>query len=141
MSENGIWEKQRRIRNIMALTSTSGAAGGGHPKKGYFSPYHMENLSDGPEGEYLTDRIGAEASALIRSRDRQRPFFLNLWHYAVHTPLQAKAEDIAYFEEKAKRWDWTSRIRLRSAIRFRSCRKKISELPAGSFSQIQCMPR
>ena len=75
----------------------------GHPKKGYFSPYHMENLSDGPEGEYLTDRIGAEAAALIRSRDRQRPFFLNLWHYAVHTPLQAKAEDIAYFEEKAKR--------------------------------------
>lgn len=46
----------------------------GHPKKGYFSPYHMENLSDGPEGEYLTDRIGAEAAALIRSRDRQRPF-------------------------------------------------------------------
>ena len=75
----------------------------GHPKKGYFSPYHMENLSDGPEGEYLTDRIGAEAAALIRSRDPQRPFFLNLWHYAVHTPLQAKAEDIAYFEEKAKR--------------------------------------
>ena len=63
----------------------------------------MENLSDGPEGEYLTDRIGAEAAALIRSRDPQRPFFLNLWHYAVHTPLQAKAEDIAYFEEKAKR--------------------------------------
>lgn len=75
----------------------------GHPKKGYFSPYQMENLSDGPEGEYLTDRIGAEAVRLIESRDRTRPFFLNLWHYAVHTPLQAKAEDIAYFTEKAKR--------------------------------------
>lgn len=75
----------------------------GHPKKGYFSPYQMENLSDGPEGEYLTDRIGAEAVRLIESRDRTRPFFLNLWHYAVHTPLQAKAEDIAYFTEKSKR--------------------------------------
>ena len=75
----------------------------GHPKKGYFSPYQMENLTDGPQGEYLTDRIGQEACRLIRQRDRQRPFFLNLWHYAVHTPLQAKPQDIAYFEEKAKR--------------------------------------
>ncbi|MFR0980051.1 MAG: sulfatase [Holdemania filiformis] len=73
----------------------------GHPKKGYFSPYHMENLSDGPEGEYLTDRISAGGRTDPQPR-HQRPFFLNLWHYAVHTP-PAKAEDIAYFEEKAKR--------------------------------------
>ena len=75
----------------------------GHPKKGYFSPYQMENLTDGPQGEYLTDRIGQEACRLIRQRDRQRPFFLNLWHYAVHTPIQAKQEDVVRFEEKAKR--------------------------------------
>ena len=32
-----------------------------------------------------------------------RPFFLNLWHYAVHTPIQAKQEDVVRFEEKAQR--------------------------------------
>lgn len=74
----------------------------GHPWKGYFSPYQIENLSDGPEGEYLTDRLTDEAIRLIKRHD-EKPFFLNLCHYTVHTPLGAKAEDIAYFEEKAKR--------------------------------------
>ena len=31
------------------------------------------------------------------------PFFLNLWYYAVHTPIQAKPELIAKYEEKARR--------------------------------------
>ena len=30
------------------------------------------------------------------------PFFLNLWHYAVHTPIQAPAELARKYEEKAK---------------------------------------
>ena len=75
----------------------------GHPKYGYFTPYQMNNLEEGPEGEYLTDRLGEEAVKLIRNRDKDHPFFMNLWHYAVHMPRQAKAEDIAYFEEKARR--------------------------------------
>jgi arylsulfatase A-like enzyme len=75
----------------------------GHPAQGYFSPYGIETLPEGPEGEYLTDRLTEEAIQLIRSRNRTQPFFLNLWHYAVHTPIEAKQEDIRYFEEKARR--------------------------------------
>ncbi|MGL4736230.1 MAG: sulfatase-like hydrolase/transferase [Cellulosilyticaceae bacterium] len=75
----------------------------GHPHHGYFSPYQLENLEEGPDGEYLTDRLTEESITLIRNRDKTKPFFLNLWHYTVHTPVQAKAADIAYFEEKAKR--------------------------------------
>jgi len=73
----------------------------GHPWNGYFSPYQMETLEDGPEGEYLTDRITDEAIKLIKN-NKDKPFFLNLWHYAVHTPIQAKQEDIERFERKAK---------------------------------------
>lgn len=74
----------------------------GMPKHGYFSPYHMENLEDGPEGEYLTDRLTDEAIKLIRNKDDQ-PFFMYLSHYTVHTPIQAKQEHIEKFKEKAKR--------------------------------------
>ena len=75
----------------------------GHPAHGYFSPYQMETLTDGPEGEYLTQRLGNEAVRLIRERDKTKPFFLNFWHYAVHAPMQAPADLVAYFEEKSRK--------------------------------------
>ncbi len=77
-----------------------GGCSWGHPHCGYFSPYNIETLENGPDGEYLTDRITDEAINLIES-DEERPFFMSLCHYAVHTPIQAKPEDIARFEKKA----------------------------------------
>lgn len=74
----------------------------GCPKKGYFSPWGIETLPDGPEGEYLTDRLTDEAIELIE-KNGDEPFFLNLWYYTVHTPIQAKDEKIRYFQDKAKR--------------------------------------
>lgn len=77
----------------------------GHPHEGYFSPYGIETLTEGPQGEYLTDRITDEAIKLIRSHKESgddRPFFLNMCHYAVHMPKQAKPEDIRRFEKKEK---------------------------------------
>lgn len=69
----------------------------------YFSPYNLPALSDGPDGEYLTERLTDEAIRLIRSRDDQRPFFLNLWHYAVHTPCEAPPDLVEKYEDKARR--------------------------------------
>lgn len=74
----------------------------GHPHNGYFAPWNIEHLPDGPDGEYLTDRLTDHAIHLIRSHDGSKPFFLNLWHYAVHTPIQAKPEDIERFRQKAR---------------------------------------
>jgi len=74
----------------------------GQPNKGYFSPYGIPGLRDGPEGEYLTDRLTDEAIDLIKERDPARPFFLNLWHYAVHTPIQAPEALIEKYRQKAK---------------------------------------
>lgn len=66
----------------------------------YFAPYGLPRLTDGPAGEYLTDREGAEAARFIAA-NKDRPFFLNLWFYAVHTPLQAKADLVAKYRRKA----------------------------------------
>ena len=83
-----------------------GGCAWGAPYQGYFAPYGIETLTEGPEGEYLIDRLTEEAIALLRrhySSGDTRPFFLNLWQYAVHTPIEAKPEDIKRFEEKARR--------------------------------------
>jgi len=79
-----------------------GGCSWGHPHEGYFSPYNLETLKDGPEGEYLTDRLTDEAIKLIKN-SKDKPFFMNLCHYAVHTPIEAPAELIKKFEQKAKK--------------------------------------
>lgn len=66
---------------------------------GYFSPYNIPRLKNGPSGEYLTDRLTDEAEKFITDK-KDQPFFLYMPYYAVHTPLQAKKTDIAYFKSK-----------------------------------------
>jgi arylsulfatase A len=68
----------------------------------YFAPYGLPKLPDGPAGEYLTDREGAEAARFI-TENKARPFFLNYWAYSVHTPLQAPRELVAKYAAKAAR--------------------------------------
>lgn len=74
----------------------------GQPANGYFSPYGCPTLSDGPEGEYLTDRLTDEAIRLIEHAG-ERPFFLNLWHYAVHIPIEVPSDLVAKYRQKAAR--------------------------------------
>ena len=64
----------------------------------FFSPYKFRagTVTDGPTGEYLTDRATEESLKYIHNGD-PRPFFLCLWHWAVHTPHQAKAELVEYY--------------------------------------------
>ena len=74
--------------------------GWGMPRNGYFSPWGIDGLADGPEGAYLTDRLTDEAIGLIRGRG-DRPFFLHLCHYAVHTPVEAPAPLTEKYRRKA----------------------------------------
>ncbi|MGL1886796.1 MAG: sulfatase [Reichenbachiella sp.] len=60
---------------------------------GYFSPYANPRLEDGPEDEYLTERLANEVCQLIEEK-KEQPFFINFWLYSVHTPLQAKEEKV-----------------------------------------------
>jgi arylsulfatase A len=81
-----------------------GGCGFGHPPS-YFDPYYNEQqgyiptLTPRREGEYLTDREADEAVEFIKE-NRDRPFFLYLAHYAVHTPVQGKQELVARYEAK-----------------------------------------
>jgi arylsulfatase A-like enzyme len=74
----------------------------GMPMHGYSSPWGIPTLEDAPEGTYLTDHLTDEAIKLIRTKSDKKPFFLNLWYYSVHIPIQAKAETIEKYEAKAK---------------------------------------
>jgi arylsulfatase A-like enzyme len=67
----------------------------------YFSPYKIATLPDGPQGEYVTDRLGTEAVKFI-SANRERPFFLYMPHFAVHLPEQGKQELIQKYKEKRR---------------------------------------
>jgi len=72
----------------------------GSPPGGHFH-FRTPTLIARSDGEYLTDRLTEEAEKFIE-KNRDRPFFLYLSHYAVHIPLQAKQALIAKYEGKAK---------------------------------------
>jgi arylsulfatase A-like enzyme len=75
----------------------------GHPSGSghYFAPWDIPTLEPKEGDDYLTDRLGDEAADLIMNSDGT-PFFMNMWFYSVHTPIQAKPEKIAKYEAKAK---------------------------------------
>ena len=77
----------------------------GSPMGGYYSPYKNPKLVDGPEGEYLTDRLTLETIELIKKRDPNKPFAAFLSFYNVHTPIQENKEFIDYYVEKLKSYD------------------------------------
>ena len=68
----------------------------GMVRHGYFSPWHIETLEDGLDGQYLADRLTDEAIRLIRTPS-DKPFFLNLWYYLVHIPIQGVPDREALF--------------------------------------------
>ncbi len=53
-----------------------------------------------PQGTYLADYLTDRTLAFI-DRNKERPFFVQLNHFAVHSPHQAKKELIARFRNKA----------------------------------------
>ncbi len=68
----------------------------------YFAPYGNPNLSDGPPGEFLPERLARETARFIES-SRDRPFFAYLSFYSVHTPLMTtKALEAKYTAKAGK---------------------------------------
>lgn len=82
----------------------------------YFAPFRrderaMPGLEEAAQGEYLTDRLTREAERFIVDH-RDRRFFLYFPHFAVHTPLAAKAELHAGYAH----WDGTPHGRQENPI-------------------------
>jgi len=97
----GKWHlgKEHRWPDKVGFEVNIGGCDWGLPHKGYFSPWGMPTLKDGPKGEYLTDRLTDEAIRLMRQAGDE-PYFLHLSHYAVHIPIQAPPKLVAKYERK-----------------------------------------
>ena len=73
----------------------------------YFDPYFRKGQGQIPtlkprrKGEYLTDREADEAVGFIR-QNKDKPFFLYMAHYAVHTPIQAKKDVTEKYRNKPR---------------------------------------
>jgi arylsulfatase A-like enzyme len=67
----------------------------------YFAPYKIATLPEGPKGEYITDRLGEEAVRFIE-RSQDKPFFLYLPQFAVHTPIQGKPALVQKYRAKRR---------------------------------------
>ncbi|MDZ4685710.1 MAG: sulfatase [Planctomycetaceae bacterium] len=67
----------------------------------YFAPWKIPTLSEGNDGDYLTDRLAEEAVNYL-DRVKEKPFFLYLPHFAVHTPIQGRKDLVAKFQAKLK---------------------------------------
>jgi arylsulfatase A-like enzyme len=73
---------------------------GGPPS--YFDPYRNPAITDRRAGEYLPERLADESIAFMTA-NRDRPFFLALWNYAVHYPRQAPADLLAKYGKRKGR--------------------------------------
>ncbi len=73
----------------------------------YFHPYSSRTRKvgelppGGKDGDYLTDRLTDEALKVL-DEFVDDPFFMYFAYYTVHTPIQAKEDDIARFEPKVR---------------------------------------
>lgn len=66
-----------------------GVCFGGPPS--YFDPYRNPAIEDRAEGEYLTYRLADETIGFMQT-NQDRPFFVALWPYTVHWPMEAPRE-------------------------------------------------
>jgi arylsulfatase A-like enzyme len=73
--------------------------GGLYIKNKYFSPWDIPNLENGPDGEYMTDRLAAEAVNFIDAQ-ADNPFLLYFSFYNVHAPFSAPQPGVEKFERK-----------------------------------------
>lgn len=65
----------------------------------YFYPYDKVNTLEGEEGEFLPDRLAQEAVKYIE-RNKEKPFYLYLSHFSVHTSLDAPKPLVDKYKKK-----------------------------------------
>ncbi|MCH2126466.1 MAG: sulfatase [Pirellulaceae bacterium] len=73
----------------------------GWPRAGYHAPFKLAGLEDS-QGSYLTDRLTDEAEKFIEA-NQDTPFFLYLSHFAVHDPIQGRADLVQKYKKKLAR--------------------------------------
>jgi len=76
-----------------------GCCYGGPPT--FWDPYRIYNIKPRKKGEYLPDRLCDEAMSFITASSKaDKPFFLALWNYTVHWPMEAPADLIEKYKSR-----------------------------------------
>jgi arylsulfatase A-like enzyme len=72
------------------------------PGGGYFAPWKFvsDPAIEDEAGRHVDERMADEAGQFIRA-NTERPFFVNFWLFSVHSPWNARAEEIERFKRKA----------------------------------------
>lgn len=89
---------------------------GGHWRGGlyipnkYFSPWNIPNLENGPDGQYMTDRLANEAVNFIDGH-ADKPFLLYFSFYSVHAPFAAPEERVEKYKKKQEQLGLTDEDR------------------------------
>jgi len=74
-----------------------GVSFGGPPS--YFDPYGNPTIEDRRDGEYLTYRLADETIRFI-DEHQDEPFFVALWPYTVHWPMDAPQELVDKYADR-----------------------------------------
>lgn len=98
-SNFGKWHVGNNPLNQGIDINVGGSSRGNPGKGGYFSPYKIDNITDGSDGEYLTDRLTDEAINFV-VKHKDTTFFVYLPYYTVHTPIMGKEKLIEKFKNK-----------------------------------------
>ncbi|MHC4741385.1 MAG: sulfatase-like hydrolase/transferase [Planctomycetota bacterium] len=96
-SEEGPDEPELRPEYQGFDVNVGGCDYGGPPT--FFDPYRIPAIKDRRKGEYLPDRLADETIDFIRAR-REGPFFVALWNYTVHWPMEAPKHLIDKYEKR-----------------------------------------
>ncbi|MHC4546763.1 MAG: sulfatase-like hydrolase/transferase [Planctomycetota bacterium] len=115
-AEKGLSEQELRPEFQGFDLNIGGCSFGGPPS--YFDPYRNPTIKNHREGEYLPDRLADEAITFIRAH-REEPFFVALWNYTVHWPMDDRS------------YGCSSWARYSSHRRVKACRPNVSDFHIG----------
>ena len=112
-------DEEQHFPENQGFQTNVGGTGAGSPKGnksdtvgGFFTPYNNPRLTDGPKGEYITDRLATECLHFL-DKNKTEPFFLMYSLYAVHNPLQAPMNLVRKYEAKRKALGLADSLRFR----------------------------
>jgi arylsulfatase A-like enzyme len=96
-SEMSTVEPARRPQFQGFDVNIGGVSFGGPPS--YFDPYQNSTIEDREEGEYLTYRLADETMEFM-DEHQDEPFFVALWPYTVHWPMDAPQELVDKYADR-----------------------------------------
>ncbi len=107
-----IGEKDDQMPSAQGFSWMKAVNRAGQPASYYF-PYNnkrkgafwdVPDLGDGKKGDYLTDSLTDFAIEFIdANKGKDKPFYLNFAHYAVHTPIQPPKDLVEKYKAKRKK--------------------------------------